>query len=120
VKARTPFRLDRSNGKMLGVCAGVAEHFDIDVTLVRVAFVLAVLTLFPVVLIAYFITAAIAGGKERRCFEQPKPALARIAGPRAETMRNRLSDLDARLQAIETEIVDNRNCALAREIDALR
>jgi phage shock protein C len=34
-------KLRRSNNQMLaGVCAGLAEYFDIDVTLVRVAYAL--------------------------------------------------------------------------------
>lgn len=38
-------QLRRSNNKMLaGVCAGVAEYFDVDVTMVRVLY--AALTIF--------------------------------------------------------------------------
>ncbi|MBR0296761.1 MAG: PspC domain-containing protein [Paludibacteraceae bacterium] len=38
-------QLRRSNNKMLaGVCAGVAEYFDVDVTMVRVVY--AALTIF--------------------------------------------------------------------------
>lgn len=31
---------DKSNGKICGVCAGLAAYFDIDVTLVRLVWVL--------------------------------------------------------------------------------
>ena len=34
------FRLDRYNGKLMGVCAGIGDYFGIDPTLVRIAFVL--------------------------------------------------------------------------------
>ena len=34
------FRLDRHNGKLMGVCAGIGDYFEIDPTLVRIAFVL--------------------------------------------------------------------------------
>ena len=34
------FVRNRVNGKIFGVCAGIADYFDIDVTLVRVGFVL--------------------------------------------------------------------------------
>lgn len=35
-------KLTRSNNKMLaGVCAGIAEYFDWDVTLLRIVYVLA-------------------------------------------------------------------------------
>ena len=34
------YALDKSNAKALGVCAGLAHHFALDVTLVRVLYVL--------------------------------------------------------------------------------
>lgn len=43
MSART-FRLDPSRKLLLGVCAGLAERFGWDVTLVRVAAVLLTLT----------------------------------------------------------------------------
>ncbi len=34
-------RLTKSNNKMIaGVCAGIAEYFDVDPTIVRIAYVL--------------------------------------------------------------------------------
>ena len=33
------FRLDKDNGKLMGVCAGIGEYFGIDPTLVRIGFV---------------------------------------------------------------------------------
>lgn len=120
MEARKPFRLDRSNGKMLGVCAGLAHHFDLDVTLVRVAFVLAVATTFPLALIAYFIVAGVTGGADRSPEPDRKPRLTRAPSPSALAARERLREIDARMQAIESEIVGSRNSALAREIDALR
>jgi phage shock protein PspC (stress-responsive transcriptional regulator) len=33
--------LDKRNGKLMGVCAGLANRFGWDVTIVRVAFVMA-------------------------------------------------------------------------------
>lgn len=30
---------DKKNGKLFGVCAGIAEYFGVDVTLVRIGFV---------------------------------------------------------------------------------
>jgi phage shock protein PspC (stress-responsive transcriptional regulator) len=43
---RAGFRLDKTNGKVFGVCAGIADYFGIDAMLVRIGFVLA--TLFSV------------------------------------------------------------------------
>jgi phage shock protein C len=102
----------------MGVCAGIADHFDMDVSLVRVGMALAVLTTFPLVLIAYFILAAIASdGRHRR---RVAPATApRLDAPSAEMTRQRMRDLDARMQAVESYVTSS-NTALAREIDELR
>ena len=43
---RAGFRLDKTNGKVFGVCAGIGDYFGIDTMLVRIGFVLA--TLFSV------------------------------------------------------------------------
>ena len=48
----------RFNRKILGVCGGIGEYFNIDPTVVRVAWVLAVL-LFGTGLLAYLIAAII-------------------------------------------------------------
>ena len=33
------FEVDRANGKLLGVCAGIANHTGVDATMVRIGFV---------------------------------------------------------------------------------
>lgn len=33
-------KLTRKDGKLLGVCEGLGDHFDLDPTIVRIAFVL--------------------------------------------------------------------------------
>ena len=58
------FETDRENGKLLGVCAGIANATGVDVTIIRVGFVLAtILGGFPWTLIAYGIAAMV--GKPR-------------------------------------------------------
>ena len=55
------YALDKANAKMLGVCAGLARHTGIDVTVIRI--VAALLTLFalgPLVILAYLLTALVA------------------------------------------------------------
>lgn len=51
------FRLDRSNAKWLGVCAGLGNATGFDPVLVRIALVLSTLILGPITLIAYLLTA---------------------------------------------------------------
>lgn len=41
--ARGGFRLGKANAKVMGVCSGIADYFGLDVTLVRIAVVVATL-----------------------------------------------------------------------------
>ncbi|NCP10456.1 MAG: PspC domain-containing protein [Sphingomonadales bacterium] len=54
------FRLDRQNGKLMGVCAGISNKFGVDVTLLRIALVIATLAGFGLPVIAYLATGLIA------------------------------------------------------------
>ena len=108
------FEVDRANGKIAGVCAGFANMTGWDVTMVRVALVLLTLTIaFPWTLIAYAV-AAFAGKKGGR---SDRYGLAR--SPSREETRERVRNLDLRMQAIETYVTSS-NSSLAREIEELR
>lgn len=54
------FRRDRQNGKIFGVCAGMAEALDLDVTLVRVAWIAGTLLGVGSLLLIYLAIALIA------------------------------------------------------------
>lgn len=54
------FALDRRNKKVMGVCAGIARYFGVDVTLVRIAFVLGTLLGFGTFVLIYLAIALIA------------------------------------------------------------
>ena len=54
------FALDRSQGKIMGVCAGAAEATGADVTLIRLAAVISLLVLGPISILLYFVTAWVA------------------------------------------------------------
>lgn len=105
------FEVDRENGKIAGVCAGLANHVGVDATIIRIALVVVtVLGAFPWTLIAYAV-AALVGRPARHA------AYAPIA--RGEDSRERMRNLDLRMQAIETYVTSS-NSELAREIEELR
>jgi phage shock protein PspC (stress-responsive transcriptional regulator) len=54
------FRLNRANGKFLGVCAGIADHFGWDPMLVRAGFVIGTLAGFGSAILVYIAIALIA------------------------------------------------------------
>ena len=54
------FRLNKARGKIFGVCAGIADYFGIDVTLVRVAWLIGTLAGVGSLLLVYLAIALIA------------------------------------------------------------
>ncbi len=107
------FETDKANGKLLGVCAGIANHTGVDATIIRIALVLVtIMGAFPWTLVAYGVAFMV--GRPRA---HPGQALA-PAGVREES-RERMRSLDLRMQAIETYVTSS-NSSLAREIEQLR
>ena len=57
-EGRTPlidFRRDTERGLLLGVCAGLAERFEITVTVIRLAFLISFLVGFGTSLLLYVV-----------------------------------------------------------------
>lgn len=55
-----PFTLDKANGKMMGVCAGLADATGADATLIRLAAVLSLFVLGPVAVLLYVVAGCVA------------------------------------------------------------
>jgi phage shock protein C len=53
VVARRKLVRPRAMRKVAGVCAGFAEYFDLDVTLIRVVWLILAILTFPVLLLVY-------------------------------------------------------------------
>ena len=114
MRALRNFRVDKNNGKVLGVCAGIANQTGWDVTFVRVGVaVLMIAIAFPWSVVPY----ALAGffGRQRAYDDYGyetirRPTEADLAEARAMT---------ARTAEIES-CVASENSSLAREIEKLR
>src|SRR3546814_15747234 len=112
---RKKFHLDRRNGMLMGVCAGISNYTGWDATWVRVGAVLVTLVgLFPWTLIAYGVAAWAA-----------KPAPYDYPGsetrmPKTSTheLRDRMRDLDSRMAEVEQYVTDKHN-RLQREIEEM-
>lgn len=114
---RDGFEVDRSNGKLLGVCAGIANKIGVDATFVRVAFVLAAIFIsvqWTLVGYGVLFLAGKAGGYSGRALSR-----TRSRPPSREESRERMRSLDLRMQAIETHVASS-NSSLAQEIENLR
>jgi phage shock protein PspC (stress-responsive transcriptional regulator) len=57
---RAGFRLDKTNGKVFGVCAGIADYAGVDTMLVRVGFVIGALVSVGTAALIYLAIALIA------------------------------------------------------------
>ena len=109
------FRLDRSNGKLLGVCAGLAKMTGWDATLIRVAVVLVTLLgAFPWTLIAYGIAAFVAGKERPSLIDRPSRSSLSV-----RELHESMSDIDRRMIEVDS-FVASPNRRLAQEIDSLR
>ena len=123
--SRTRFYRDNRNGKVMGVCAGIADYAGFDVALVRIVMVAAFFLSSGSILPVYFIAGLIAPNKprelemtdveEQQFWRQVRASPARTA----RDIRLRLKDIDRRLGDVES-YVTTENRSLAREIEQLR
>ena len=60
IESSRGFRLNKVDGKIMGVCSGIANYFNVDVTLVRVAFALGTLLGFGSAVLVYLLIGLIA------------------------------------------------------------
>jgi phage shock protein C len=123
--SRTKFYRDKRNGKVNGLCAGIADYTGFDVTLVRICMLAALFissgSVIPIYFIAGWITPdkpsglAYSDSEDRRFWQGVRASPARSA----RDIRSRFRDLDRRLADIES-YVTSENRTLAREIEQLR
>lgn len=126
---RTRFYLDKANGKVMGVCSGVADYTGVDATFVRVGLVL--LTIMTggmggFGILAYFLVGWLAqdrprafdegdGADDRRFWQKVRAR----PGHSIRDVRASFRDIDRRLADVETHVT-SQNRRLADEIEALR
>jgi len=117
---RGKFTLDRVNGKLLGVCAGLAAATGIDATIIRIGFVVAtVVGGWPWTVVAYVAAAFIGKPRGEPFFERKqreRPASSSLSTYR---MNGEMRDIDRRLAEVETYVTSG-NSSLEREIEKLR
>ena len=122
--SRTRFYRDKRNGKVMGICAGIADYTGFDVALVRICMIAALFlssgSILPLYFIAGWVTPAkprtldVSDSEERQFWQGVRASPARAA----RDIRSRMKDIDRRIADIES-YVTTENRSLAREIDAL-
>lgn len=105
------FAVDRSEARLMGVCAGLANMLNVDATIVRIGFVVATLLGgWPWTILAYVALGIVGSGKLRQ-LRRRREARSDGLGPRSGERARRLAEIDAYAATNER---------LAREIDELR
>ncbi len=123
--SRTRFYRNKREGKVNGICAGIADYTGLDVTLVRIMLVAAILIGGGVLLPVYFIAGWIADDQPREIAADDKDerkfwqGVRASPGQSARDIRGRMRAIDRRLADIE-QYVTTENRSLAREIEDLR
>jgi phage shock protein C len=123
--SRTRFYRDTANGKVMGVCAGIADYTGMDVTLVRIMMVAAILLGSGSPIVLYFIAGwmtprkphelAFTDAEDKRFWQGVRASPTQSA----REIRSRMRDIDRRLADIES-YVTTENRSLAKEIEQLR
>ncbi|MDQ3478097.1 MAG: envelope stress response membrane protein PspC [Pseudomonadota bacterium] len=123
--SRTRFYRNKRNGKVNGICAGIADYTGLDVTLVRIGLVAAIVLGAGALLPVYFIAGWVADDQPREIAADDKDdrkfwqGVRASPGQSARDIRGRMREIDRRLAEIE-QYVTTENRSLAREIEQLR
>ena len=121
---RTRFYRDKINGKLMGVCAGIADYTGVDVVWVRVATFVSVWMTGGATIPLYILVGMLApkkpghlyGNREEQKFWQ---GVRQSPGRTAREVRAQFRDIDRRLADVESFYVSN-NPRLSAEIERLR
>jgi phage shock protein C len=122
--ARTRFYRNKVNGKLMGVCAGIADYTGLDVMWVRLGFVVSTVCGVGFVPVIYFALGFLskprpgslyADAAEEKFWQGVRQSPTRTA----REVRAQFRDLDRRLAEVEAYYVSS-NPRLASEIEQLR
>lgn len=107
------FYRDRRNGKIMGVCAGVADYFGWNVTFVRIIAVVALCWFSAATIIAYVVLGLVLPDKPERPYdwdtgEEYWRSVRRSANDTFRDVRYRFRDMDAKLQRMEGYVTSGR------------
>ncbi len=120
---RTRFYRDKVDGKIMGVCAGIADYTGVDPIWVRLGAIILAFTIPPIIL-AYFVIGMLASKKpahlygdsqEQKFWQRVRQSPARTA----REVRASFRDIDRRLADVEAYYVTS-NPRLSAEIERLR
>jgi len=106
-----PFRLfrDTQRGILAGVCAGIADYFGVEPTVVRIVAVIGLFMFFPLTVLAYVVLAIILPAKPKALYaDRDEEAFWRGVSNAPSGVLQRLqrkfADLEDRLGQMERQV----------------
>lgn len=107
------FYRDTRNGKLMGVCAGVADYFGWNVTFVRILAIVAFFWFNVLTLVIYFALGMLLPVKPDRLYDWDADetywrSVRRSAGETFRDVRQRFREVDAKLQRMEGYVTSGR------------
>ena len=121
---RTTLYRDKQNGKIMGVCAGIAEYTGVNVGWVRLGAIVIACAMGGFVIPAYFIAGMVLNKAPKNLYEDKSEQkywqrVRQSPTRTAREVRARFRDIDHRLAEVESYYVSN-NARLSAEIERLR
>lgn len=121
---RTTLYRDKHNGKLMGVCAGIADYTGINVFWIRFAAIASIFITGGPSIIAYFIAGFLLNKKPPYLYRDESEqkywqGVRQNPKRTAREIRANFRDIDRRLAAVETHYVSS-NPRLTAEIERLR
>lgn len=121
---RTTLYRDKTNGKLLGVCSGIADYTGINSFWVRLIAIALFFMIPPFVLVGYFVAGIVLNKKPPHLYVEPAEqkywqGVRQSPKRTAREIRARMKDVDRRLADVEAYYVSN-NPRLSAEIERLR
>ena len=121
---RTRFYRDKLNGKIMGVCAGLADYTGVDVLWIRLGAILLTVLGSGMLIPVYFLTGLLAGTKPEHFYadreeQQFWQGVRQSPSRTAREVRAQFREIDRRLAEVEAHYVSN-NPRLSAEIERLR
>jgi phage shock protein C len=107
------FYRDPRHGKLMGVCAGVADYLGVDVTLIRILAIIALLWFNVLALVAYLVLGFMLPTRpdtlyDRDTDEEYRRSVWRSASGTFRDVHDRCCELDMKLQRMEGYVTSSR------------
>ena len=121
---RTTLYRDKMNGKLLGVCAGIADYTGIQAIWVRLLAIFLTFAISGITIPLYIIAGILLNKKPPHLYTAPDETqywqrVRQSPKRTAREIRARMKDIDRRLADVETYYV-SANPRLSQEIEQLR